>query len=98
VDSKCANAYLLLGLSAARRCSPFGITKRRSSWNLAPTPPNDLALAYLKENKVRDARGELEHTVALDPKQPNAAYDLGIVLLKMGSPLSRFLICAMHMP
>jgi tetratricopeptide (TPR) repeat protein len=45
----------------------------------------DLALAYLRERKLEEARGELERAVRLNPRQPDAAYNLGMVLLEMGN-------------
>ncbi len=90
VDSKCADAYLLLGLTEFQRGETAqSILHYKEALKLEPRSYSghyDLALAYLKENKVGAARGELEQAVALDPKQANAAYDLGIVLLKMGQP------------
>jgi tetratricopeptide (TPR) repeat protein len=90
VASKCPDAYLLLGLTEFQRGETAkSILHYKEALKLEPRSYSghyDLALAYLKENKVRDARGELERAVALDPKQANAAYDLGIVLLNMGQP------------
>lgn len=43
----------------------------------------DLALAYLHERKLTEARRELERAVTLKPRQPDAAYNLGMVLLEM---------------
>jgi tetratricopeptide (TPR) repeat protein len=44
----------------------------------------DLALAYLKEHKLQEARAQLEQAVNLDSRKADAAYDLGIVLLELG--------------
>ncbi len=43
----------------------------------------DLALAYLHERKLAEARQELERAVKLNPRQPDAAYNLGMVLLEL---------------
>jgi Flp pilus assembly protein TadD len=45
----------------------------------------DLALAYLHERKLADARRELERAVTLNPRQPDAVYNLGVVLLELGN-------------
>jgi len=90
VDSKCADAYLLLGLTEFQGGETAkSIQHYKQALKLAPRSYSghyNLALAYLKRNDLRDARSELEQAVALDPKQANAAYDLGVVLLEMGQP------------
>jgi tetratricopeptide (TPR) repeat protein len=92
VDSKCADAYLLLGLTEFQRGETAkSIQHYKQALKLVPRSYSghyDLALAYLQEKNLREARNELEQAVALDPKQANAAYDLGIVLLEMEQPAS----------
>lgn len=90
VNSQCADVYLLLGLVEFQRGeTEKSVQHYKQALKLAPRSYSghyDLALAYLKEKNLTDARHELEQAVILDPKQANAAYDLGIVLLQMGQP------------
>jgi tetratricopeptide (TPR) repeat protein len=90
MDSKCADVYLLLGLVEFQRGETArSIQHYKQALKLAPSSYSahyDLALAYLKEKNLPDARNELEQAVTVDPKQADAAYDLGIVLLEMGQP------------
>lgn len=90
VDARCADAYLLLGLTEFHSGETAkSIQHYKQALKLKPRSYSghyDLALAYLKENDLRDARAELEQAVVLDPKQANAAYDLGVVLLQMEQP------------
>jgi tetratricopeptide (TPR) repeat protein len=46
----------------------------------------NLALAYLRQHKLREGHVHLEQAVKLDPRQADAVYDLGIVLLELGRP------------
>jgi tetratricopeptide (TPR) repeat protein len=90
VDPKCADAYLLLGLTEFQGGETAkSIQHYKEAVKLVPRSYSghyDLALAYLKENNLRDARSELEQAVVIDSKQADAAYDLGIVLLQMEQP------------
>lgn len=90
VDAKCADAYLLLGVTEFQRGeTEKSIPHYKQAVKLKPrsyAAHYNLALAYLKQNKLADARTELEHAVTCDPSQADAAYDLGIVLLGLGLP------------
>src|SRR5579863_5505277 len=90
VDSKCADAFLLLGLTEFQLGETAEcIEHYKQALKINPRDYSghyDLGLAYLKQNALGDARKELEQAVTLDPKQSNAAYDLGIVLLQMQQP------------
>jgi tetratricopeptide (TPR) repeat protein len=90
VDPKCAEAYLLLGLTEFHQgATADSIQHYRRALALQPRSYSghyDLALAYLKEHKLPEARAELEQAVHLDPRQPDAVYNLGMVLLEQGKP------------
>src|SRR5205814_2272258 len=43
----------------------------------------NLALAYVREHKLQEARAELERAVTLDRSHADAAYNLGMVLLEL---------------
>lgn len=89
-DPKCADAYLLLGLTEFHSGhTADSITHYKQSLQLEPRSYSahyDLALAYLKQDNIAGARTELERAVVLNPKQANAAYDLGVVLLQLQQP------------
>ena len=91
VAPRCADVYLLLGLTEFRRGGTGkSIERYKQALELAPRSYSghyDLALAYLKQNDLRDARSELEQAEVLDTKQSNAAYNLGVVLLQMEQPV-----------
>ena len=83
---------------AARLQNRSSTTSRRSSWILVPTRLITIWLSPTsKQNKLQLARTQLEQAVASDPKQANAAYDLGIVLLELGSQPQPFVPCNAHM-
>jgi Flp pilus assembly protein TadD len=90
VAPDCAEAYLLLGLTEFHGgATADSIQHYQRALALQPRSYSghyDLALAYLKQHKVQEARAELEHAVTLDPRQADAAYDLGVVLLELGKP------------
>jgi Flp pilus assembly protein TadD len=87
---KCAEAYLLLGLTEFQSgATDNSIQHYRHALALQPRSYSahyNLALAYLRIHKVQEARAQLEQAVSLDPHQADAAYDLGIVLLEAGEP------------
>jgi protein O-GlcNAc transferase len=87
---RCAETFLLLGLTEFQMgYSKKSIERYKQALEIQPRSYSghyDLALSYLKENDLVDARKELEQAVSLDPKQPNAAYDLGVVLLQLHEP------------
>jgi len=91
IDPECAEAFLLLGLAEFREGGAIADSIRHYQRALALQPGSysghyDLALAYLKENMLEEARTQLEQAVRLEPHQADAAYDLGIVLLELGQP------------
>jgi Flp pilus assembly protein TadD len=90
VDPRCAEAYLLLGLTEFHGgATADSIEHYQRALALQPSSYSghyDLALAYVKEHKLREARAQLEQAVHLDPRQGDAAYDLGMVLLELGDP------------
>jgi tetratricopeptide (TPR) repeat protein len=85
-----AEAYLLLGLIEFQQGdTASSIGHYRKGLELQPGSYSghyNLALAYLKEHKLKDGRAQLEQAVKLDPMRPDAAYDLGLVLLELGRP------------
>jgi tetratricopeptide (TPR) repeat protein len=87
VDSKFAEAYLLLGLTEFQRGeTATAIEHYKQALELQPgsyAGHYNLALAYLREHRLQDGRGQLEQAVNLGPNQADAAYDLGIVLLEL---------------
>jgi tetratricopeptide (TPR) repeat protein len=90
IDPKCAEAYLLLGLTEFHGgATADSIRHYQQALALQPRSYSghyDLALAYLKQQNLPEARVQLEQAVRLDPRQADAAYDLGMVLLEMGEP------------
>ena len=90
IDPKCAEAYLLLGLTEFHGgATADSIRHYQRALVLQPRSYSghyDLALAYLKQKNLPEARAQLEQAVRLDPRQADAAYDLGMVLLEMGEP------------
>ena len=90
VAPKCADAYLLLGLTEfQRRETAKAIQYYKHSLELQPRSYSahyNLALAYVREHELQEARAQLEQAVILDPDQADAAYDLGMVLLELGKP------------
>ena len=90
VAPRCADAYLLLGLTEFHTgATDDSIQHYRKALLLRPSSYSghyDLALAYLKQNKLQKARAELEDAVKLDPSQADAMYNLGIVLQDLGHP------------
>ncbi len=90
VDPRCADAYLMLGLTEFQRGAiADSIQHYQRALGLQPGSYSghyDLALAYLKEHKLQEARTQLEQSVKLNPHQANAVYDLGMVLLELDDP------------
>ena len=90
VAPRCADAYLLLGLTEFHNgATADAIQHYQKALLLQPRSYSahyDLALAYLKEQKLPEARAQLEEAVKLDPSQPDAIYNLGIVLQELGHP------------
>ena len=82
-----ADAWLMLaGAEIENGETGPAIEHYQHALRLAPdsfTGHYDLALAYLHELKLAEARHELERAVKLDPRQPDAAYNLGMVLLEL---------------
>ena len=87
---RCADAYLLLGLTEFHNgANADSIQHYQRALLLQPRSYSghyDLALAYLKEQKLQEARAQLEEAVKLDPSQADAMYNLGIVLQELGHP------------
>jgi len=90
IDSKCAEAYILLGLTEFQRGETGNsIPHYQRALELQPSsyPAHyNLALAYLREHNFQDARSHLEKAVGLDARQADAQYDLGMVLLELREP------------
>ena len=90
IAPRCADAYLLLGLTEFRNgATADSIQHYQRALLLQPRSYSghyDLALAYLKEQKLQEARAQLEEAVKLDPSQADAMYNLGIVLQELGHP------------
>ena len=90
VAPRCADAYLLLGLTEfGTGATADSIKHYQEALQLQPGSYSghyDLALAYLKEQKLQEARTQLEEAVKLDPSKADAMYDLGIVLEELGHP------------
>lgn len=90
-DPKCAEAFLLLGLTEFQRGETTkSIEHYLRALELEPHSYSghyNLALAYLREERLQDGRAQLEQAVKLDPNQTDATYDLGVVLLELGRPL-----------
>jgi Flp pilus assembly protein TadD len=90
-DSTYAEAFLLLGLTEFQRGETVkSIEHYQRALELEPHSYSghyDLALAYLREQRMQDGRAQLEQAVKLDPNQIDATYNLGIVLLDLGRPL-----------
>jgi tetratricopeptide (TPR) repeat protein len=87
-DSKYADAYLMLGLvdfKGGETASAIQHYKKALALQPSYSGHYNLALAYLKQHRVQDGRAQLERAVKLDPHQPDAAYDLGVVLLELGN-------------
>src|SRR5215472_1918092 len=92
---RCADAYLLLGLTEFHNnATAKAIQNYQKTLALQPRSYSvhyDLALAYLKEQKLEEARAQLEEAVTLDPNQADALYNLGIVLQETGHPAQALL-------
>ncbi|HYA22933.1 MAG TPA: tetratricopeptide repeat protein, partial [Terriglobales bacterium] len=90
IAPRCADAYLLLGLTEFHNgATADAIQHYQKALLLQPASYSahyDLALAYLKEQKLQEARTQLEEAVKLDPSQADAMYNLGIVLQELGHP------------
>jgi len=90
IAPRCADAYLLLGLTEFHNgATADSIQHYQRALLLQPRAYSghyDLALAYLKEQKLQEARAQLEEAVTLDPSQADAMYNLGIVLQELGHP------------
>ena len=90
IAPRCADAYLLLGLTEFHNgATADSIQHYRRALLLQPRSYSghyDLALAYLKEQKLQEACAQLEEAVKLDPSQADAMYNLGIVLQELGHP------------
>jgi protein O-GlcNAc transferase len=90
LDPKCADAYLVLGLTEFQRGETAqSIQDYKRSLELQPRSYSahyNLALAYVRQHELQEARLHLEQAVKLDAHQADAAYDLGIVLLELGEP------------
>ena len=90
IAPRCADAYLLLGLTEFYDgATADSIQHYQKALLLQPRSYSaryDLALAYLKEEKLQEARAQLEEAVELDPSKADAMYNLGIVLEKLGHP------------
>jgi tetratricopeptide (TPR) repeat protein len=71
IAPRCADAYLLLGLNEFRNgATSDSIQHYQKALLLQPWSYSghyDLALAYLKEQKLPEARAQLEEAVKLDP-------------------------------
>lgn len=89
-DSKCAEAYLLIGLidfqsgNVASSIKHYQQAIAIQPWSYSAR--YNLALAYLREHRLQEGKLELEQAVKLDSSQADAAYDLGVVLLELGDP------------
>jgi len=85
---RCADAYLMLGLMEFHNgATADAIQNYQRATQLRPWSYSihyDLALAYLKEQNLQEARAHLEKAVMLDPRQVDAMYNLGIVLDDLG--------------
>jgi len=90
IAPRCADAYLLLGLTEFHNgATSDSIQHYQKALLLQPRSYSahyDLALAYLKEQRLQEARAHLEEAVKLDPSQADAMYNLGIVLQELGHP------------
>jgi len=90
IAPRCADAYLLLGLTEFRNgATADSIQQYQRALRLQPRSYSghyDLALAYVKEQKLQEARAQLEEAVKLDPRQADAIYNLGMVLQELGHP------------
>jgi tetratricopeptide (TPR) repeat protein len=88
-NPRSAEAWLMLaGAEVQNGESARAIEHYQRGLQLAPDSfagHYDLALAYLHERKLGDARHELERAVQLNPRQADAAYNLGMVLLEVGN-------------
>ena len=86
----CAQAYLLWGLADFQRGETAASIDHYNRAIRLGTPSYsahyNLALAYLRQQNAQDARKQLEIATRLNRNQPDAEYDLGIVLLQLGEP------------